>query len=148
MKGDSALEANHMRIWAMCLWNNCNSWTAQTQPQSCHSNMHWIFAFSWSYDSVGLMITSYLMSTSSLKIAKYYIVCYLVSWSSWTELNRMPTLCTVDNFLQKMDWPCFQSRYRDTDVENKYMDVKGEVEGEEELGDWDGTYILLILCIK
>ena len=60
----------------------------------------------------------------------------------------MPTLCTVDNFLQKMDWACFQSRYRDTDVENKYMDVKGEVEGDEELGDWDGTYILLILCIK
>ena len=74
MKGNSALEASNMGIWAMCLWNNCNSWTAQTQPQSCHSNTHWISAFSWSYDSVGLMITSYLMSISSLKITKY-IVC-------------------------------------------------------------------------
>ena len=36
----------------------------------------------------------------------------------------MSTLRTVENFLQKMVWPYFQSRNRDTDVENKYMGTK------------------------
>ena len=30
-----------------------------------------------------------------------------------------------------------QSRNRDTDVENKYIDTKGKGEGWDELGDWD-----------
>ena len=46
-------------------------------------------------------------------------------------------------------WSYLQSRNRDTDVENKRMDTKGEGRGWDELGDGD-WYIctLLILCIK
>ena len=34
-------------------------------------------------------------------------------------------------------WTSLQSRNRDTDVENKLMDTKGERGGWDELGDWD-----------
>ena len=34
-------------------------------------------------------------------------------------------------------WTYLQSRNRDTDIENKWMDTKGEREGWEELGAWD-----------
>ena len=34
-------------------------------------------------------------------------------------------------------WSYLQSRNRDTDIENKSMDTKGEGGSGEELGDWD-----------
>jgi len=30
-----------------------------------------------------------------------------------------------------------KSRNRDIDIEKKYVDIKGEIERWEELGDWD-----------
>ena len=40
-----------------------------------------------------------------------------------------------------------QRRNRDTDVENKGMDTKGEGDGWDELEEWD-CHIYTLLCIK
>ena len=41
-----------------------------------------------------------------------------------------------------------QSRNRETDAQNKYIDSKGGKWKWDELGDWINLYTLLILCIK
>ena len=45
-------------------------------------------------------------------------------------------------------WTYLQSRNGDTDVENKYMDTKGEGGGGRSWEIGIDTYTLLILCIK
>ena len=41
------------------------------------------------------------------------------------------------NLEKKYRLSYLQRRNRDTDIENKYLDTKGERKGCKELGDWD-----------
>ena len=59
----------------------------------------------------------------------------------WSKSEREKQISYIIAYMWNLEkwckWSYLQSRNRDTDVENKPMDPKGEGGGWEELGDWD-----------
>ena len=63
------------------------------------------------------------------------------SHTDWSKSEREKQILYINAYMWNLEkwcrWSYLQSRNRDTDVEKKYMDTKGEGEWWEELGDWD-----------
>ena len=61
--------------------------------------------------------------------------------TEWSKSEREKQILHINTYMWTLEkcyrWSYWQSRNRDTDVENKRMDTKGEKGGWDELGDWD-----------
>ena len=72
--------------------------------------------------------------------------------TEWSRSKREKQILYINAYMWNPEkWyrrTYLQSRNRDTDVENKRMDTKGEREGGRNWEIGIGTYTLLILCIK
>ena len=72
--------------------------------------------------------------------------------TEWSKLEKEKWTSCVNAYIWNLEkwyrWSYLQNRNRDTDIENKCMDTKGERGGGEELGDWDWCIYTIVLCIK
>ena len=61
--------------------------------------------------------------------------------TEWSKSEKEKQILYINACMWNIEkwyrWSYLQSRNRDTDIENKCMDIKGEREEWEELGDWD-----------
>ena len=88
------------------------------------------------------------MSKFNLKFLRCFRVQNISSYSSVRMfklvsfyLEREKQISYINPYMWNLEkwyrWSYLQSRNRDTDVENKHMDTKGERAGWNELGDGD-----------
>ena len=60
--------------------------------------------------------------------------------TEWSKSEREKQISYINAYMQNLGrsyrWSYLQSRNRDTDIETKHMDTKGERGGGNKLGDW------------
>ena len=75
-----------------------------------------------------------------------------VCHTEWSKSGKEKNISYISAYTWNLEkwyrWSYLQSKNRDTDVENNYMDTKGEGDGGRNWEIGIDTYTLLILCIK
>ena len=62
-------------------------------------------------------------------------------YTDWSKSEREKQISYINTYMWNLEkwcrWTYLQSRNRDTDLENKFMNTRGREVGWDELGDWD-----------